>query len=130
MRVFREYFRFDRKFMTTKNLAGLLKTGVYLAINDAPVNQVSLPGITESEDPAADTRLFVSPENLTAAYDDFMTGEKSTNPKRSSAAEARAEGEGVVERVGGLVGRRAAPATTWRCSSTRSSTSRSTTRGW
>ena len=84
VRVFREYFRFDRKFMTTKNLAGLLKTGVYLAVNDAPVNQVSLQGITESEDPAADTRLFVSMDNIAAAYDDFMTGEKSTNPKRSS----------------------------------------------
>jgi len=107
VRVFREYFRFDRRFMTTKNLAGLLKTGVYLAINDAPVNQVSLPGVTESEDPAADTRLFVSPENLKAAYDDFMTGEKSTNPKRSSLPQ-RAPKAKASSRVGGLAdGRRA-----------------------
>ncbi len=107
VRVFREYFRFDRKFMTTKNLAGLLKTGVYLAINDAPVNQVSLPGITESEDPTVDTRLFVSMDNIAAAYDDFMTGEKSTNPKRSSLPQ-RAPKAKASKRVSGLVNGRAA----------------------
>ena len=107
VRVFREYFRFDRKFMTTKNLAGLLKTGVYLAINDAPVNQVSLPGIAESEDPGVDTRLFVSMDNIAAAYDDFMTGVKSTNPKRSSLPQ-RAQKAKSAKRVSGLVNGRAA----------------------
>ena len=118
MRVFREYFRFDRKFMTTKNLAGLLKTGVYLAVNDAPVNQVSLPGIAESEDPAVDTRLFVSMDNIAAAYDDFMTGEKSTNPKRSSLPQ-RAPKAKSSKRVTAGSWTAAAPARTWRCWSTK-----------
>ncbi len=107
IRVFREYFRFDRRFWTSKNLAGLLKTGVYLAVKDAPVNRVELQGITESEDPKTDTRLFVSMDNIAAAYDDFMTGEKSTNPKRSSLPKRAPKGKSS-SRVSGLVdGRRA-----------------------
>ena len=42
----------------------MLKTAVDLAVNHAPVNQISLPGITESEDPTVDTRLFISDENI------------------------------------------------------------------
>ena len=39
----------------------MIKTAIYLAINHAPVNQISLAsGITESEDPTADTRLYIS----------------------------------------------------------------------
>jgi LCP family protein required for cell wall assembly len=83
VKVFRRYFAFDRKFMRTRNLAGLLKTGVYLALHHAPINQVKLHGITESEDPVKDTRLFLSLENVKAAYRDFMTGTKSQNPQRS-----------------------------------------------
>ncbi|HEX6020874.1 MAG TPA: LCP family protein [Solirubrobacter sp.] len=107
IKVFRRYFRFDRKFWTSKNLAGLLKTGVYLAANDAPVNRVELQGVTESEDPMTDTRLFVSMDNIAAAYDDFMTGKKSTNPKRSSLPKRAPKGKSS-SRVSGLVdGRRA-----------------------
>ncbi len=40
----RQYFRFDKKFLTRKNIAGLLKTGVSLAFNHAPVNQIALDG--------------------------------------------------------------------------------------
>ena len=65
-----------------KNIAGLVKTGISLAFNDAPVNQIKLQGITESDNPTVDTRLFISLENLTKAYDEFMTGEKTSNPER------------------------------------------------
>jgi hypothetical protein len=81
--VFRQYFRFDKRFMSRRNLAGLLKTAVYLAANDAPVNQIRFRGITESDDPLNDTRLFVSTENLQKIHEDFMTGRRSTNPERS-----------------------------------------------
>jgi len=79
----RSYFRFDKKFLSRRNLAGMIKTAIYLAIHHAPVNQISLAsGITESEDPAADTRLYISNERLQKAYDQFMTGGSSTsNPK-------------------------------------------------
>jgi len=82
----RSYFRFDKKFLSRRNLAGMIKTAIYLAIHHAPVNQISLAsGITESEDPAADTRLYISNERLQKAYDQFMTGGSSTrNPKRSA----------------------------------------------
>jgi LCP family protein required for cell wall assembly len=78
----RSYFRFDKKFLSRRNLAGMIKTAVYLAINHAPVNQISLSqGITESQDPKADTRLYLSNESLLKAYDEFMTGKGSSNPK-------------------------------------------------
>jgi LCP family protein required for cell wall assembly len=82
----RSYFRFDKKFLSRRNLAGMIKTAIYLAVNHAPVNQISIAsGITESEDPKADTRLYLSNDALAKAYDQFMTGGSSTrNPKRSS----------------------------------------------
>jgi LCP family protein required for cell wall assembly len=83
VKVFRRYFRFDKNFMRTKNLAGMLKTAIVLAAKHAPINQISLQGVTESDDPKVDTRLFVSNENLKAAWESFMTGEHATNPERS-----------------------------------------------
>ena len=79
----RSYFRFDKKFLSRRNLAGMIKTAIYLAVHHAPVNQISLAtGITESEDPMADTRLYISNERLQKAYDQFMTGGSATrNPK-------------------------------------------------
>ena len=83
--IFRQYFRFDKRFFTRKNLFGLLKTGVYLSDGHAPLNQIKLTGITESDDPENDTRLFISPENIKVAYDAFMTGDNGTsNPKPKS----------------------------------------------
>jgi LCP family protein required for cell wall assembly len=81
----RSYFRFDKKFLSRRNLAGMIKTAIYLAIHHAPVNQISLAtGITESQDPTADTRLYISNERLQKAYEQFMTGGGSTrNPKPS-----------------------------------------------
>ncbi len=38
--IMREYFRFDKKFLSRRNLAGMLKTAVNLAMNDTVVNQV------------------------------------------------------------------------------------------
>ncbi len=52
----------------------MLKTAFYLAANHAPVNQIALEGITETENPTEDTRLFISNENVLEAYDAFMTG--------------------------------------------------------
>ncbi|MBE2315194.1 LCP family protein [Solirubrobacter sp. CPCC 204708] len=82
--ILQEYFRFDKKFLGRRNLAGLLKTAVHLAMNDTVVNQISLTGITESEDPVADTRLYISNENIQKAYDAFMTGDGAQNPERST----------------------------------------------
>jgi LCP family protein required for cell wall assembly len=80
--VMRSYFRFDDKFLSRKNLAGMIKTAITLAFNHAPVNQISLSkGITESEDPTKDTRLYISNDTLLKAYEKFMTGKGSRNPK-------------------------------------------------
>src|SRR3954447_23360962 len=83
-----QYFRFDKNFLGRRNLAGLLKTAVNLALNHAPVNQIKLQGITEAEDPTVDTRLFISNQHLLDAYDEFMTGEHSTNPAASDIPES------------------------------------------
>jgi LCP family protein required for cell wall assembly len=80
------YFRFDKKFLTRKNIAGLIKTGVSLAYNHAPVNQIALDGITEAENPLEDTRLYISNENVKLAFDAFMTGEGTSNPTREKKA--------------------------------------------
>jgi hypothetical protein len=65
----------------------MIKTAVYLAIHHAPVNQISLAtGITEAQDPKTDTRLYLSNEALQKAYDQFMTGEGTVNPKRTTKA--------------------------------------------
>jgi LCP family protein required for cell wall assembly len=83
--VMRSYFRFDDKFLSRKNLAGMIKTAVTLAFNHAPVNQISLASrITEAEDPTTDTRLYISNESLQKAYDQFMTGDGSARNPRAS----------------------------------------------
>jgi hypothetical protein len=82
----RRYFRFDKQFLKRRNVAGLLKTALYLALGHAPVNQIKLPGITESADPETDTRLFVSPENVARAYREFMTGHGASNPTQQTTA--------------------------------------------
>ena len=81
-----QYFRFSKGFLRRKNIAGLLKTAFYLADNHAPVNQIALKGVTDSENPTEDTRLYISNENILEAYEAFMTGEKARNPKRSTKA--------------------------------------------
>ena len=105
VQVFRRYFRFDKNFMRTKNLAGMLKTAIVLASKHAPINQISLPGITESDDPTVDTRLFVSDENLRAAYEALMTGKRATNPTRSDlpTKAAKKSRKGRSSSVSGLV---------------------------
>jgi LCP family protein required for cell wall assembly len=99
--IFRQYFRFDKRFMTRKNLAGLLKTAIYLSAGHAPVNQIKLAGITESGDPENDTRLFLSPENVARAYREFMTGAGTTNPARK-ATPTKAKKPVTAARVSGL----------------------------
>jgi LCP family protein required for cell wall assembly len=86
VQIMRRYFRFDKQFLSRRNVAGLLKTGLYLALGHAPVNQIKLQGITESADPENDTRLFISDANLARAYREFMTGTGATNPKRRQTA--------------------------------------------
>ena len=110
--------------MRTKNLAGMLKTAVVLAAKHAPVNQISLPGITESDDPMVDTRLFVSNENLKEAYESFMTGKKSTNPDAQRPADRRRRRprrRRARRRRWPGWSARAGWARTWRCSTPRSS---------
>jgi polyisoprenyl-teichoic acid--peptidoglycan teichoic acid transferase len=86
VQIMRRYFRFDKQFLSRRNVAGLLKTGLYLALGHAPVNQIKLKGITESADPQIDTRLFISDAKLARAYREFMTGAGATNPPRKKTA--------------------------------------------
>jgi LCP family protein required for cell wall assembly len=102
--ILQEYFAFDKKFLSRRNLAGMLKTAVNLAMNDTVVNQIALRGITEAEDPVADTRLYISNENIQKAYDAFMTGEGAQNPERREApVSAPKRKKGKSSTVSGLV---------------------------
>ena len=76
-----KYFRFDKDFLSRRNNAGMIKTAVSLALNHAPVNQIALSGITEAANPTVDTRLFLSDARVRDAYDAFMTGAGTSNPK-------------------------------------------------
>jgi hypothetical protein len=87
--VMRSYFRFDKDFLSTKNIFGMLKTAVALSQAHAPVNQIQFRGVQDSQDPATDTRLFMSQENLQRVYTEFMTGEKTQNPVKLKKATKR-----------------------------------------
>jgi LCP family protein required for cell wall assembly len=101
VQIMRRYFRFDKQFLGRRNVAGLLKTGLYLALGHAPVNQIKLQGITESADPVTDTRLFISDSNLGRAYREFMTGAHATNPKRTQTA-TKAKKHAAASKLSGL----------------------------
>jgi LCP family protein required for cell wall assembly len=87
--ILRSYFRFDKDFLSNKNVFGMLKTAVALSQGNAPVNQIQFKGVADSQDPATDTRLFMSEENLRNVYTEFMTGEKSQNPVKVKRATRR-----------------------------------------
>jgi hypothetical protein len=101
VQIMRRYFRFDKQFLSRRNIAGLLKTGLYLALGHAPVNQIKLSGITESADPETDTRLFISDSNLGRAYREFMTGTGATNPTRKKTA-TKAKKHATASKLSGL----------------------------
>jgi polyisoprenyl-teichoic acid--peptidoglycan teichoic acid transferase len=87
--VMRSYFRFDKDFLSTKNVFGMLKTAVALSQAHAPVNQIQFRGVQDSQDPQTDTRLFMSENNLQNVYTEFMTGEKTQNPVKLKKATKR-----------------------------------------
>jgi LCP family protein required for cell wall assembly len=87
--ILRDYMRVDKNFFGRKNLFGMLKTAVFLAVGHAPVNQIQFTGVTESKDPEADTRLFISDTNLRRLYTEFMTGEGTSNPTPVKKATTR-----------------------------------------
>jgi polyisoprenyl-teichoic acid--peptidoglycan teichoic acid transferase len=101
VQIMRRYFRFDKQFLSRRNVAGLLKTGLYLALGHAPVNQIKLEGITESADPVTDTRLFISDYNLARAYREFMTGSGTTNPTRKKTV-TKAKKHAAASKLSGL----------------------------
>jgi LCP family protein required for cell wall assembly len=89
LQVLQSYFRFDKEFLSTKNVFGMLKTAVALSNAHAPVNQIPFAGVADSENPETDTRLFISPNSLQKIYTQFMTGEDTSNPKRVTKATKR-----------------------------------------
>jgi polyisoprenyl-teichoic acid--peptidoglycan teichoic acid transferase len=89
LQVLQSYFRFDKDFLSNRNVFGMLKTAVALSQSHAPVNQIQFKGVQDSQDPATDTRLFMSQANLEDVYKEFMTGEKTRNPVRVKRATKR-----------------------------------------
>jgi hypothetical protein len=89
LQVLQSYFRFDKDFLSTKNVFGMLKTGVFLAGGNAPVNQIPFTGVADSPHPDTDTRLFISQTSLQKLYTQFMTGAGTRNPTRVKKATKR-----------------------------------------
>jgi LCP family protein required for cell wall assembly len=86
-RIFGHYFEVDKSFLSTSNLIGLAQTGLYMANNKAPVNEVRFPAY-EGENPATDSYLYVKNSALRKTFDEFMTGKGSSNPRRVEATQA------------------------------------------
>jgi LCP family protein required for cell wall assembly len=80
-KVFGRYFEVDKSFVTASNLIGLAKTGLFLAGEHAPVNEVRFPA-TEAKNPAVDSYLYVDDSALRKTFEEFMTGKGSANPRR------------------------------------------------
>jgi polyisoprenyl-teichoic acid--peptidoglycan teichoic acid transferase len=82
-RIFGHYFEVDKSFLKTSNLIGLAKTGLFLVGNKAPVNEVRF--VTEADPNPAITYLYHKDSDVRKAYDEFMTGAGSTNPKKTKS---------------------------------------------
>ncbi len=82
--VFGRYFEVDDSFTKASNLIALAQLGLYMAQEKAPINEVRFPA-TEAENPSVDSYLYVKDSDLRKTYDEFMTGEGSSNPRRLDA---------------------------------------------
>ena len=82
--VFGRYFEVDDSFTKASNLIALAQLGLYMAQEKAPINEVRFPA-TEAENPSVDSYLYVKDSDLKKTYDEFMTGEGSSNPRRLDA---------------------------------------------
>jgi LCP family protein required for cell wall assembly len=85
-RIFGRYFQVDKSFVKASNLIGLAQTGLYMANQKAPVNEVHFPAY-EAKNPAVDSNLYVKDADLRKTYDEFMTGKGSSNPRRIEATQ-------------------------------------------
>ncbi len=89
LQVMQSYMRFDKDFLSNKNVLGMLRTAVSLSAGNAPVNQIPFAGVADSPNPETDTRLFISQASLLKIYTQFMTGEGTQNPVRVQKATKR-----------------------------------------
>jgi hypothetical protein len=76
--------RFDKDFLSNRNVFGMLRTALSLSENHSPINQIPFAGVQDSPNPETDTRLFISQSSLQKIYTAFMTGEGAKNPTRTT----------------------------------------------
>ncbi|HWK29879.1 MAG TPA: LCP family protein [Solirubrobacter sp.] len=81
--IFGKYFEVDKSFVSTSNLLGLAKTGLFLTGKHAPVNEVRFPAYS-AKNPLVDSNLYIKASGLRKAFSEFMTGKGSSNPRRVS----------------------------------------------
>jgi polyisoprenyl-teichoic acid--peptidoglycan teichoic acid transferase len=79
-RIFGRYFEVDKSFRSSKTIISLIKMGLFMTGQHAPVNEVRFPAL-DSADPAVDTYLHVTTPGLRQVYNEFMSGKGSTNPR-------------------------------------------------
>ena len=89
LQIMQSYMRFDKNFLSSSNVVGMLRTALSLSQTHSPVNQIPFAGVQDAPNPETDTRLYISQNSLRSIYTAFMTGEGSRNPKRVTTTTKR-----------------------------------------
>jgi LCP family protein required for cell wall assembly len=82
-RVFGRYFEVDKSFRDTQEIFSMLRLGLYLIQESPRVNEVRFRAL-EAENPALDSRLFASKQDLRKTYDEFMNAQGSAKPRQTA----------------------------------------------
>jgi polyisoprenyl-teichoic acid--peptidoglycan teichoic acid transferase len=82
-RVFGRYFELDTSFNSRKEVFSMLRLALFLSQKKVSVNEVRFRA-SEAENPAVDTNLYASSNQLEETLDEFMNAKASRTPRRSS----------------------------------------------
>jgi LCP family protein required for cell wall assembly len=83
VRVFGRYFEVDSSFRSTKEIFRMLRLGLYLIQESPRVNEVRFRA-DEAANPAIDSRLYASEEQLRKTHHEFMHAKGSAKPRQTS----------------------------------------------
>ena len=89
-RVFRRYFTVDRSFSSTQEIFSMLRLGLYLVQESPAVHEVRFRA-DQAENPALDTRLFASRDDLRRTVGEFMNARSSAKPTQTAKPTAADE---------------------------------------
>jgi LCP family protein required for cell wall assembly len=82
-RVFGRYFTVDKSFRSNKEIFSMLHLALYLIQENPSVNEVRFRA-DEAENPALDTRLYASADDLKRTVREFMNAKGSAKPVQTA----------------------------------------------